>query len=341
MYFHTWELDPAQPKFTGAPVYARIRQYRNLERMPAIIGGYLARYRFGSIANHLKLELPLTAAPALVPTRAVPSRRAHDAQAAPRTEITIVVPCYNEAGTLPYLANTLRSVRQSLADRYNVRVILVDDGSHDGTWDMMTSRFAGERDIQCYRHAKNRGVAAAILTGIRHSTTSVVCSMDCDCSYDPHELGAMIPLLTDDVDVVTASPYHPGGAVKNVPAWRLVLSRAASRLYRMIFRQQLYTYTSCLRVYRRSAVTDIRVHRGGFIGVVELLGKMELAGARIVEYPTTLEGRLMGYSKMKVARTAIGHLTLMARLVGLRLRGGRRAARPVRASEPPGGRQVG
>jgi hypothetical protein len=151
----------------------------------------------------------------------------------------------------------------------------------------------------------------------------------------------MIPLLTDDVDVVTASPYHPGGAVRNVPAWRLALSRAASRLYRVIFQQQLYTYTSCLRVYRRSAVTDIRVRRGGFIGVVELLGKMELAGARIVEYPTTLEGRLMGYSKMKVARTAIGHLTLMARLVGLRLRGGRRAARPVRASEPPGGRQVG
>jgi len=126
---------------------------------------------------------------------------------------------------------------------------------------------------------------------------------------------------------VTASPYHPAGTVKNVPAWRLLLSRTASRLYRIVFRHQLHTYTSCFRVYRRGAVAQMQIHRGGFIGVVEMLGSLERAGASIVEYPTTLEARLMGQSKMKVVRTAIGHLALMAQLAGLRLLGGTRAVR--------------
>lgn len=342
MYFHTWELDPAQPKFTGAPLHARVRQYRHLERMPAIIGRYLSRYRFTSVAQYLNLQLPATAVPALVRTRAAAPRQVGAADSLPRNAVTIVVPCYHEAGTLPYLANTLRSVRASLADRYDVQVILVDDASRDGTWDVMTSLFGTERDTRCYRHEQNRGVAAAILTGIRHATTPIVCSIDCDCTYDPHELRTMLPLLTDDVDVVTASPYHPAGTVRNVPAWRLVLSRTASRLYRMVFRHQLHTYTSCFRVYRRSAVTGVRVRRGGFIGVAEMLGNMELAGASIVEYPTTLEARLLGYSKMRVVRTAIGHLTLMARLMAHRLRGAERAVRPTAlAVETSGARKAG
>jgi glycosyltransferase involved in cell wall biosynthesis len=221
-----------------------------------------------------------------------------------------------------------------------VQVILVDDASVDATWATLTRLFDAEPDTRCYRHPKNGGVAAAILTGIRHATTPVVCSIDCDCTYDPHELGTMIPLLTDAVDVVTASPYHPAGTVNNVPAWRLLLSRTASRLYRVVFRHRLHTYTSCFRVYRRGVMADIQVRRGGFIGVAEMLGHLEQAGARIVEYPTTLDARLMGYSKMNVARTAVGHLALMVRLAGARLLNGARAVEPTTASDRPTERDV-
>jgi polysaccharide deacetylase family protein (PEP-CTERM system associated) len=336
MYFHTWELDPAQPKFTSASLLARVRQYRHLERMPAIIGHYLSNYRFTSIADSLDLQPQRLAVPTPVRMTALPSRLRPGADQARRIPVTIVVPCYNEAATLPYLCNTLRSVRASLAGRYDVQVILVDDASGDGTWDVLTTLFGTEPNTQCYRHPENRGVAATIMTGIRRATTPIVCSIDCDCTYDPHELGTMIPLLTDAVDVVTASPYHPAGTVRNVPEWRLLLSRTASRLYRIVFHHQLYTYTSCFRVYRRSAVVDVQVRRGGFIGVAEMLGRLEQAGANIVEYPTTLEARLMGYSKMKVLRTAAGHLALMARLAGLRLLGGSRAVRQTTASARPG-----
>ena len=66
----------------------------------------------------------------------------------------------------------------------------------------------------------------------------------------------MLPLMTGSVDLVTASPYHKDGGVRNVPGWRLFLSRGASFLYRRVLRSKLDTYTSCFRVYRRSSVVE-------------------------------------------------------------------------------------
>src|SRR5207247_1582762 len=81
-----------------------------------------------------------------------------------------------------------------------------------------------------------------------------VASLDADCTYEPTQLLSLLKLLTEGVDVVVASPYHPGGKVVGVPRWRLALSRLASRLYGLVMRNQLDTYTSCVRIYRRSSV---------------------------------------------------------------------------------------
>jgi glycosyltransferase involved in cell wall biosynthesis len=179
--------------------------------------------------------------------------------------------------------------------------------------------FGGRGDCRLVRHEENLGAARSIQTGLRHAETQVVCSIDCDCTYDPHELAGMIPLLTEDVDVVTASPYHPKGKVRNVPAWRLFLSRRLSLLYRLVLRQQLFTYTSCFRVYRKQTTAALEIKNPGFLGVAEFMAKADLAGRRIVEYPTTLEVRVLGRSKMKVLRTIAGHLSLLADLARLRL----------------------
>jgi len=124
----------------------------------------------------------------------------------------------------------------------------------------------------------------------------------------------MIPLLTDGVDMVTASPYHPDGAVKNVPAWRLFFSKSLSSFYHMILHHKFSTYTSCFRVYRRTSVVDLEISEGGFLGVAETLGRLDLQGGVIIECPTVLEVRLLGRSKMKMIRTILGHLRLLARL---------------------------
>jgi hypothetical protein len=331
MYFHTWEMDPDQPRISAASLASRVRHYRNLSRVPDILRDYLREYRFTGIADHLGLP---SVAPAprdrtrlRSPTATrPPSIRVTTEDAAPRARpqpVTVVVPCYNEEGTLPYLANTLQSVEAEFSARYDLRFLFVDDCSTDGTWAALQRVFGKRANCSLLRHPRNRGVAAAICTGIAAAETEVVCSIDCDCTYDPHELARMIPLLEEDVDLVVASPYHPDGGVRNVPQWRLFLSRSASFLYRRILRQKLHTYTSCFRVYRRSTVAALELRHQGFLGVAEIVGRLDLTGGRIVEHPTTLEVRMLGRSKMKVARTVLGHLRLLFELLRLRLLGDR------------------
>jgi len=338
MYFHTWELDPDQPRIKGVSLRQRIRQYRNLAKMPTMLRHYLESYRFTSIMEFYGLDerTGVAEAGALAPEPVVPVARF---QAAPRADplmpVTIVVPCFNEEQSLRYLANTLKSVQRRLEGKYDVTFVFVDDGSTDGTWQALQTVFGPMPNCQFARHERNAGVAKAILTGISRAKSDIVCSIDCDCTYDPHELEHMIPLLVPGIDVVTASPYHPTGRVKNVPHWRLFLSKSLSRLYGVVLRQRIYTYTSCFRVYRRSATLHLGLRRGGFLGVAELLGRLDLEGARIAEYPTTLESRILGRSKMKVARTIIGHLGLVGELTLSRLRQMWRAKRTSRGVSAP------
>lgn len=321
MYFHTWELDPQQPRLNTSTLQ-RVRQYRNLERMPATLRHYLATYRFTSVADYFELR-----ATAVAPTtelrRAPPTGAPSVSAPAAPTAVTVVIPCYNEGKSVRYLANTLGSLVRQHGERYAFEFLFVDDGSVDDTWPALQEAFGHDSRCQFLRHQVNRGIAAAIQTGIGGARTEIVCSIDCDCTYDPHELGRMIERLEPGIDLVVASPYHPEGRVKNVPEWRLVLSRGLSRLYRLVLPQRLHTYTSCFRVYRRAAVEQVELVRHDFLGVAELVGRVALAGGQIAEHPTTLEARMIGRSKMKVLRTIVGHLGLLARLGAARLRGRR------------------
>ena len=365
MYFHTWELDPEQPQITAAPLLNRIRKYRNLHKVPEILRRYFHRHQFACIGDYLGLlepaapgaiveaarSIPVVRRADLAPAaqvemddedlasigiaalresrRVPPHRERVDALRQVRERVTLVVPCYNEEHSLPYLANTLRSVRAALSRNYEIDAIFVDDHSSDRTWQVLDELFAGQPDVVRIRHETNRGVAASILTGLRQAGTEIVCSIDCDCSYDPHDLASMIPLLRDDVALVTASPYHPDGRVHNVPAWRLVLSKTLSRMYRIVLRQPLHTFTSCFRVYRRSALIGTQPERGGFLGIAELIGRLALSGAEIVEHPATLEVRVLGHSKMKILQTIRGHLGLIASLAWQRVMQRARVARVV------------
>ncbi len=324
MYFHVWELDRQHAALSAGPL-ARLRVYRNLgERQETILGDYFERYCFVGMADYLGLRTNNPSQPptSLVGTPSRPRRRDGVLEISTRSvAVTVVIPCFNEKHSLTYLINTLDSVAASIPE-YRFRYILVDDASVDGTWERMGQLAGARSDYTLVRHETNQGPAAAILTGIRHAATEIVCSMDCDCSYDPKDLRNMIPHLTEGVDMVTASPYHPSGRVLHVPGWRLGLSKSLSLLYRLLLRQKLATYTSCFRVYRRSAMTGLHLWNGGFLGVAETLARLDMKGARIVEHPATLEARIYGRSKMKVLRTIAGHLGLLARLAVLRLLGG-------------------
>ena len=232
-----------------------------------------------------------------------------------RPRLAIVVPCYNEAESIGLLADGLVRLREALAPQYETQIVLVDDGSVDGTWQLLAHEFAHDADVLRLRHEQNQGIAAAIATGIRAARAEIVASLDADCTYDPLQVCRLLERLTDGVDVVVASPYHPSGRVEGVPRWRLSLSRFASRLYALVMRNQLHTYTSCVRVYRRSAVISLPQQQRGFVGIVELLWQLDRRGGRIAECPAVLTVRKTGHSKMKVVRTALVHLSFLARAV--------------------------
>src|SRR5439155_12208643 len=128
------------------------------------------------------------------------------------------------------LSRTLLAFRARLASRYLISLVIVDDASTDDTYDLLSKTFRDVPDCLLVRHTVNRGVAGALMTGIRNAPTEIVCSIDGDCSYDPSPLARMIPLI-EDSEMVTASPYHPEGSGPNVPGWRVVLSKTRSRLY--------------------------------------------------------------------------------------------------------------
>jgi dolichol-phosphate mannosyltransferase len=259
-------------------------------------------------------------APAQLNAAAPRAMLAHVAGTPPR--LAIVVPCFNEAESLEKLAAGLAQLRAALIAEYSAELIFVDDGSSDGTWDLLHAVFAQQPGVRFVRHSVNRGIAAAIQTGIRAAEAEIVASLDADCTYDPLQIVALLKMLADDVDLVVASPYHPLGRALGVPGWRLALSKTASRLYRLVMCNPLHTYTSCVRVYRRSAVNDISVSNGRFVGIVELLWHVDRRGGRIVECPATLTIRTTGQSKMRTARTALAHLRFLTRAAFARLCGG-------------------
>ncbi len=319
MYFQAWELDPDQPRITAASWMARMRHYRNLERMTGLVRRFLSGARFTGFGEWLGLpqERVIPAAARYESPTVIRLVRDEDR----RRVVSVVVPCYNEAETLPYLMNTLASVERTYRERFRLHFVFVDDASADETWSVLTGLFGARADCTIVRHPVNRGVAHAILTGIGAARSDLVVSIDADCTYDPHEMGRLVDALERGATLVTASPYHPDGHVIGVPAWRLALSRTLSRLYRRVLGAQLHTYTSCFRGYHRAAFTGMVLQHRGFLGVAETLARAVLSGATVTEVPATLESRLIGRSKMRVIPVIFGHLRLLSDLLAWRRQG--------------------
>jgi len=251
--------------------------------------------------------------------------------------VSVVVPMYNERECAERLVKSLDELAAAHADRFEFEFLLVDDGSVDETVALLQSATLGARGFKIVRHETNRGIAAAILTGARSARYEVIVSMDCDGSYDPALMIAMIDRLQAGADLVTASPYHVSGSVENVPLWRLRLSRLASQLYGLACRERLSCYTSCFRAYRRSSILAVELENEGFVGVAELLWKVLDRGGRVAEQPARLRARVAGRSKMRVVRAGMGHLRLMGGIVRQRAAGRLRRrgeARPRPEAQP-------
>jgi len=235
--------------------------------------------------------------------------------AAKRTLLSIVIPMCNEEESIDLLREKLALLQERISASYAVEYCLVDDGSTDATAILMASAVPSGATSQTARHVTNLGLGAAIRSGFQVASGEIVCTIDADCSYAPENLCTLIEMIASgQCDVAVASPYHPDGAVVGVRAWRLFLSKQCSRLYRSTSPLKLYTYTSIFRAYRRIVAKQVPFKSDHFVSAVEVLLNAQRQGYRVNEAPMVLYVRQRGYSKMRILRTILSHLSILGEI---------------------------
>jgi dolichol-phosphate mannosyltransferase len=231
-------------------------------------------------------------------------------------EISIVIPAYNEAEGVTQTAASLRSVLNYLRKTHNVEVVFVNDGSRDETERLLKETFADDSKVRVVSHEVNKGLGAAIRTGFAHATGDIIVTTDFDGTYAFNTIPQLLGrIIIDNVDIVTASPYHPNGQVEGVPRYRLLFSFGASLLYRLLVKWDIHTWTALFRAYRRRVVENVTFESNDFLAGTELLVKALKAGYKVSEFPTTLRVRTFGQSSIKIARVTKAHLKFQARIL--------------------------
>lgn len=248
-------------------------------------------------------------------------------------KLSIIVPCYNEAENVTKLHDELLPVVEALLTQgwknapeevHLAEIIFVDDGSRDGTYTRLNETFSRQDqskvEFKFIKHETNLGLGAAIRTGLTQADGDILVTVDSDGTYKFSEIPALLAYLTPGVDIVTASPYHPEGNVVGVPAYRLVLSRGSSLIYRILVDWHIYTYTCLFRAYRSAVIKNVRFESNDFLAGTELLVKALFKGYRAVDFPAVLHQRMYGVSKARIAQTIRSHLKFQSWVLLQRLR---------------------
>jgi glycosyltransferase involved in cell wall biosynthesis len=253
-----------------------------------------------------------------------------------RPVLTVVIPCFNERETIREL---VRRVREQPID--DAEIIVVDDGSQDGTRDLLPG-ICEEFAARLILHPFNQGKGVALRTGFAAATGDVVIVQDADLEYDPNEYGLVIePILKGHADVVFGSRFMGGRAHRVVYFWHMVGNRVLTLLSNMTTNLNLTDMETCYKAFRRELLQSIRLQEERFGFEPEITAKVARAGARIYEVGISYYGRTYAEGKKIGWRDGFRAIYAILRygLFSSAARGGRPVA--ARRSRPHGRLVVG
>lgn len=212
--------------------------------------------------------------------------------------VWVILPTYNEASNLAAMAEAIAALRRDL------RVLVVDDASPDGTGAIADALAARSPDVWAIHRRGERGLGTAYLAGFREAMrcgAEALVTMDCDFSHDPAAIPELIAAL-EGADFAIGSRYVPGGRIEGWALHRRLLSWSANRFVHALFRLPANDCTSGFRIYRRRVLEAIPwavVRSSGYSFLVETLyWAARQEAARIVEVPICYRDRREGASKL-------------------------------------------
>ncbi|MGV0744732.1 polyprenol monophosphomannose synthase [Mycolicibacterium sp. XJ870] len=217
----------------------------------------------------------------------------------PSERTLVIIPTYNERENLPLIVGRVHVACPE------VHILIVDDGSPDGTGELADELALADADrVHVMHRSSKAGLGAAYLAGFEWGLGrgySVLVEMDADGSHAPEELRRLLDAVDAGADLVIGSRYVSGGTVRNWPWRRLALSKTANTYSRFLLGVGIHDITAGYRAYRREVLEKIdlaAVDSKGYCFQIDLTWRAINNGFRVVEVPITFTERELGVSKM-------------------------------------------
>ncbi len=199
--------------------------------------------------------------------------------------LSVVVPVYNEKATVAKLLDRVRAVR--LADE----IIVVDDGSSDGTGEILQQIAAAHPDVRVFLHNVNRGKGAAVRTGIQAATKDLILIQDADLEYDPRDYPTLLaPIEDGKADVVFGSRFL-GGPRRTTMFWHMVANKLLTLLTNILYDSILTDMETGYKLFRREIIQSLPLRSNRFEIEPEITAKLLKRRVRIFEVPISFNPR--------------------------------------------------
>lgn len=203
--------------------------------------------------------------------------------------LSVVIPVFDERNTVGEVIRRVRTV--DLPEGMEREIIVVDDGSRDGTDKVL--RALEDSTVRVVRHPHNKGQGAAVRTGLTYARGEIVLIQDADLEYDPSDIPRIVqPIVDGQADVVFGSRFHPARSVMSLT--NLLMDRALSLAACVLYNTSLTDIETGYRAFRTSTLSSVTIESDRFEFGPELTAKLFRLHARFFEVPVSYSGRIKG-----------------------------------------------